>query len=197
MRVPSVVCGASATAAESSPDSVVKSVSTVTSRLYAMTATGSSSLRCAMNARAAAIAASIGSPAMLFDASMSRTAPLDFEPLSTESPETGPPFSVTSRLFSCVAVGVRYSQTRSGNSESCASVSVGEPPWPVASAGSASAARAAHAIASRRPSFTPLRPCARRVSGRARRTCSAGARCRACGTSRGTRGAGRSASGRR
>ena len=62
----------------------MKSVSTVISGLYAMTATGSSSLRWAMNARAAAMAASIGSPAMLFDASIRRIAPLDFEPLSTD-----------------------------------------------------------------------------------------------------------------
>ena len=128
MRVPSAVLGAFATAAESSPSSLVNSVSTVMSGLYAMTATGSSSLRCAMNARAAAMAASIGSPAMLFDASMRRIAPLDFDPLSTDRPDTGPPFSETSRPCSFVAVGVRYSQTRSGNSESCASVSVGDPP---------------------------------------------------------------------
>ena len=65
---------------------------------------------------------------------------------------------------------------------------------PSARVGRASAATAALAIVSRRPRFTPLRPGARRGSERARRTCSAGARCHACGTSRGRWGGGRSAS---
>ena len=70
-----------------------------------MTATGSSSFRSAMNARAAAIAPAIGAPAMLFEASMRSIAPLDFVPLSTDRPDTGPPFSVTSRFDAVSALG--------------------------------------------------------------------------------------------
>ena len=79
-----------------------------------MTATGSSSLRCAMNARAAAIAASIGSPAMLFDASIEQDRAARLRAAVDREPGDG-----AAVLRDVEAVQLRcgrraYSQTRSG-----------------------------------------------------------------------------------
>ena len=74
--MPNTISGVVATASLRTAESVVKSVSTCCSGLYAMTATGIASGRTLMNARAAAMACSIGSPFMLSDASIRRMTPL-------------------------------------------------------------------------------------------------------------------------
>ena len=175
-------------------------------------ATGRSFLRSARKARDAAIAFWIGAPCMLFDASIRRIAPLLSPPGGvTARADTGFVFSVTftfdgvQRLRARKREQVRLVREPGGRrlaqlGSRCACCCACFAFWPAAPdrsartrVGTTSAATAALAIAVRSPSFTPSRLDARRASGRARRTCSAEARCRACGTSRGRRGGGRSA----
>ena len=113
MCVPSAVSGVVATALASTALSVVKSVRTLTSGLYAMTATGSRARRSARKALAAAIAPSIGAPRMLSEASMRTMAPLVLALDSTARPcvsrVTWRPFSARTKfaVVSIVGTGVR------------------------------------------------------------------------------------------
>ena len=183
--------------------SVVKSESTLSLGPKTTMATGRSFLRSARKARDAAMAFWIGAPFMLFDASIRRIAPLLSPPggvtakarnrarvlgdlhirgvqrLRARKRERGTPCRGTPRSSTRCSFGaVELLRSASARARGC---------------GTTSAATAALAIAIRSPSFTPSRLDARRANGRARRTCSAEARCRACGTSRGRRGGGRSA----
>ena len=179
--------------------SVLKSVRTVSPGPNTTIATGKSPLRSARNARAAAIAFSIGLPSMLLDASIRRTAPLFDAPGGvTARLTTGLPFSVTSTwsAVSACVFGSPRRYVRSGKLEPDASLSVGFASCPSASAGRVRATRAAPATAMRATRLTRSRLGARRARRPAPRTGSAEARCRACGTSRGTPGAGPSGGGR-
>ena len=144
---------------------VVNSVSVVSSGPNTMTDTGMFGLRSFKNARAAAIAPASGAPFMLFEASISRIAPVAAPPGgTTASPVTGPPFSLT---FTPAVVSVRRSGSckryaRSGNPEPGDSTSFGAGSWPSASPGRTSAATAALTAAVRTRRLTLLRLGARR-----------------------------------
>ena len=112
MCVPSDVSGVFETASVSCALSVVKSVRTLSSGPNTTIATGRSFLRSPRNARDAAMAFWIGAPFMLFDASMSRIAPLASPPGgATPRPVTSWPFSVTS-TFDVLSALVDGSVTR-------------------------------------------------------------------------------------
>ena len=119
-----------ATAASSSCFDFVKFTSTLSSGPKTTTATGRFGLRVLMKFRAACIAPAIGAPCMLFDASMSRIAPLAVPGASTVRFVTVPPFSETTLpSVSARRSGRRRSSILSGKLESRASESVGDADW--------------------------------------------------------------------
>ena len=129
MCVPSAVAGVSATASASSALFVVKSESTLTFGLNDDDRDGQVALALVEECPRGGHRVLIGAPFMLFDASMSRIAPLAEPPGgATATPVTGPPFSVTLDLATRSAPALLRAPTRyalSGNPDVDDSVSFG------------------------------------------------------------------------
>ena len=193
MRVPVVIFGVDASAAEIFVAEVVSGSTTFVVRLKSIAASCSFGLRRATKACSAATAAVIGCPCMLQLVSSTSTTPnVSFEAWlagTSVGLTTGPPFSFTSTswIVRRRPLGSESTNVRTGNAGPFASTTPSpEPPFAPAPPASAPAARTTVAMRARRLTGRSSRPrpprrAPARVSGRGR----AAARCRASRTSGG------------